>query len=302
MRSSRYAPLFLLGLLALIWGYLWIPGKLGVEASGAFVWSALRTLPAYSMLFGILALLKRPLRPRALGLTALVGLLQVSGFVGFSSAALVTRGAGHTGMLANTWQIWILLLAWPVLGEHLKGLQWPAVAAGAAGLILIIEPWRAGAVLSSVFALLAALCFALGALAAKLLRRRHQVDLLSLTTWQGLLGSVPLVILAFVYPGQGIHWTGDFAWALGYSILIGTALGQFLWLHLVNLLSANVLAVGNFATPIVGVLAAWLQLGEEPSVPEIVGMVLVVGALALLVIQGLKTDQTTALLARAAPK
>jgi drug/metabolite transporter (DMT)-like permease len=300
----KFAPYLPLGLLALIWGYLWIPGKLGVAESGAFVWSALRTLPAYALLLGILAVLRRPLRPKAFWLTALVGLLQVGGFVGFSSAALVTRGAGHTGMLANTWQIWILLLAWPVLGERLRGLQWPAVGAGVAGLVLIIEPWQAGAVLSSLFALIAALCFALGAVAAKLLRRRQQVDLLSFTTWQGLLGSIPLVILAVVFPGEGIRFTGDFVWSLAYSILVGTALGQFLWLYLVSALSANVLAVGNFATPIVGVLASWLQLGEHISAPEVTGMVLVVLALALLVTQGIKAnrDRNTALAVRAAPE
>jgi drug/metabolite transporter (DMT)-like permease len=288
LRSSRHTPLLILASIALIWGYLWIPGKIGVENSSVFVWAGLRTFPAYALLFGILALLRRPLWPRALGLTAVVGLLQVGGFVGFTSAALLTRGAGHTGMLANTWQIWILVLAWWVLGERLRGLQWLAVGAGLVGLVLIIEPWRAGAVLSSVFALAGALCFAGGAVVAKVLRRRHHVDLLSLTTWQGLLGSLPLVLLAFLFPGNGIHWTGGFIWSLAYSILIGTALGQLLWLHVLNLLPANVVAIGNFSTPIVGVLASWLQLGERLRRPEIAGMVLVVVALGLLVARGFR--------------
>ena len=34
--------------------------------------------------------------------------------------------------------------------------------------------------------------------------------------------------------------------------------------------------------PIVGVLAAWLQLGERPSVAEGVGMLLILAALGLL--------------------
>jgi len=282
VRSSRYTPLFILGFIVLVWGYLFVPGKLGVGSSSVFVWAGLRTFPAYLLLLGLLVLLRRPLRPQAPGLTALVGILQVGGFVGFSSAALVTSGAGHTAMLANTWQIWILVMAWLVLQERLRGMQWAAVGVGTVGLILIIEPWRLHGVVSSLLALAAALCFAGGAVAAKVLRRRHRVDVLSFTVWQGLLGSLPLVVLAVFIPGDGIRWSGTFIWSLAYSILIGTALAQFLWLYVLDLIPASIAGIGNLATPIVSVLAAWIQLGEHLSGAEIAGMALVIVALSLL--------------------
>ncbi|MCE5254870.1 MAG: DMT family transporter [Actinomycetia bacterium] len=282
MRSSRYTPLFILGFIVLVWGYLFVPGKLGVGSSSVFVWAGLRTFPAYLLLLGLLVLLRRPLRPQAPGLTALVGILQVGGFVGFSSAALVTSGAGHTAMLANTWQIWILVMAWLVLQERLRGMQWAAVGVGTVGLILIIEPWRLHGVVSSLLALAAALCFAGGAVAAKVLRRRHSVDVLSFTVWQGLLGSLPLVVLAVFIPGDGIRWSGTFIWSLAYSVLIGTALAQFLWLYVLDLIPASIAGIGNLATPIVSVLAAWIQLGEHLSGAEIAGMALVIVALSLL--------------------
>jgi len=282
VRSSRYTPLFILGFIVLVWGYLFVPGKLGVGSSSVFVWAGLRTFPAYLLLLGLLVLLRRPLRPQAPGLTALVGILQVGGFVGFSSAALVTSGAGHTAMLANTWQIWILVMAWLVLQERLRGMQWAAVGVGTVGLILIIEPWRLHGVVSSLLALAAALCFAGGAVAAKVLRRRHRVDVLSFTVWQGLLGSLPLVVLAVFIPGDGIRWSGTFIWSLAYSVLIGTALAQFLWLYVLDLIPASIAGIGNLATPIVSVLAAWIQLGEHLSGAEIAGMALVIVALSLL--------------------
>lgn len=287
MRSSRRLPLFILGLIVLMWGYLFVPGKLGVTYSSVFVWAAIRTFPAYILLLALLVLLRRPLRPKALWLTALVGVLQVGGFVGFSSAALVASGAGHTAMLANTWQLWILIMAWLVLRERLRGVQWVAVGLGVVGLTLIIEPWRMHGVASSLFAVAAALCFAGGAVAAKVLRRRHEVDVLSLTTWQGLLGSLPLVVLAVLFSGDGIQWSAAFVWSLAYSILIGTALAQVLWLHVLHQVPANTAGIGNLATPIVSVLAAWIQLGEQPGGPEIAGMVLVIGALSLLVARSL---------------
>lgn len=289
MRSSRYLPILALAALALMWGYGWVPGKLGVINSGAFIFAALRTFPAYLILFALLPLLGRPLRPKAVGLTAVVGVLQMGGFVGLTTAALVAGGAGHTAMLANTWQFWLLVLAWLFLDERLAGAQWLSVAVGLVGLVLIIEPWQLRGVLSSLLALAGAVCFAAGAVVAKVLRQRHQVELLSLTTWQGLFGTIPLVVIAALFPGEGIHWSGTFIWSLAYSVLLGTALSSILWLYVLHALPANMAGIGTIGTPAVGVLASWIQLGEDLSAAEIVGMVLVVLALSLLVMWGTRT-------------
>ena len=46
-------------------------------------------------------------------------------------------------------------------------------------------------------------------------------------------------------------------------------------------------ALGTLAIPVVGVIAAWLQLGEVPGSAEAVGMILIVGGLAILAAHGL---------------
>jgi len=289
VRSSRYLPILALAALALMWGYGWVPGKLGVLESSGFMFAALRSFPAYLILLALLPLLGRPLRPKAVGLTAAVGVLQIGGFVGLTTAALVAGGAGHTAMLANTWQFWILVLAWLFLDERLAGAQWLSVAVGLVGLVLIIEPWQLRGVLSSLLTLAGALCFAAGAVVAKVLRQRHEVELLSLTTWQGLFGAIPLVVIAAVFPGDGIQWSATFIWSLAYSILFGTALASIVWLYVIHALPANMAGIGTIGTPVVGVLAAWIQLGEDLSAAEITGMVLVVLALSLLVLHGAMT-------------
>ena len=291
LRSSRYLPILALAALALIWGFNWVPGKLGVINSSAFVFAALQTFPAYLILLALLPLLGRPLRPKAVGLTAALGVLQVAGFVGLISAALVTGGAGHTAMLANTWQFWLLIVAWLLLDERLAGAQWLSVAIGLVGMVLIIEPWQLRGVLSSLLALAGAICFAAGAVVAKVLRQRHEVELLSLTAWQGLLGAIPLVIVAVLFPGPGIQWSGTFIWSLVYSILIGTALGIIVWLYVLNALPANMAGIGTLGAPVVGVLASWILLGEDLSTAELVGMMLVVLALSLLVVRGARTTR-----------
>lgn len=298
MRSSRYLPVLALALLALIWGYSWVPGKLGVVNSSAFVFAALRTFPAGVLMLVLLPLTGRPLRPKGAALTAAVGVLQVAGFVGLISAALVAGGAGHTAMLANTWQFWLLLMAWLALGERLKGGQWLSVGIGLVGLVLIIEPWHLRGVLSSLLTLGGAVCFAAGAVVAKVLRKRHEVDLLSFSAWQTLLGSIPLVIAGALMQGDGIHWTSTFIWSLIFSVLVGTALGSILWLYVLNALPANIAGIGTLGAPVFGVLFSWLQLHERLSRAEIAGMVLVVAALGLLAVWGVRRSPGQYLAAR----
>jgi drug/metabolite transporter (DMT)-like permease len=287
VRSSRYLPVVALAVLPFLWGYTWVPNKLGIGESSAFVFAALRSLPAGVLLLALLPLTGRSLQPKALALTAAVGILQGGAFAGFTSMALVAGGAGHTAMLGNTWQFWLLLLAWVFLGERLRGGQWLSVGLGLVGLVLIIEPWGLRGVLSSLLTLAGAVCFAAGAVMAKILRKRHEVDLLSFTAWSTFCSAIPLVVLAILFPGDGINWSSTFIWSLTYSVLFGTALGALLWLYVLHALPANLAGIGTIGTPVIGVLASWLQLGEELSVAEITGMVLVVLALSLLALWGL---------------
>ena len=60
------------------------------------------------------------------------------------------------------------------------------------------------------------------------------------------------------------------------------ALAWLLWLFVVGRLPVAVSGLASLATPVVGVLAAALQLGERPPPHEIAGMLLVLLALAML--------------------
>ncbi len=287
LKSSRYAALATLVVLALIWGYSWVPLKLGVAHSSPFVFAALRTLPGSLLMLLLMASLRQPLKPKAIGLTALLGLLQTSGFLGFTMGALVSGGAGRTSILANTWQFWILLMAWPILRERLQGLQWLSVVLALSGLILIIEPWRLHGVTSSLLALSGAVSFAAGSIVAKIIRRRHEVDNLSLTTWQTFFGSLVLVVLAVTTGGDAPDWSGTFVWSFLFAMLVTTCLGSFIWLYLLRELPAGIAGLGTMGTPVVGVLSSWVQLGETPTVLEVAGMLIILAGLAILFRAGL---------------
>jgi drug/metabolite transporter (DMT)-like permease len=282
-RSYRL-PLAALVLLALIWGYSWVVMKIALDYVQPFTFAALRTFLGAGALFLALPLMKRPLRPKALGPTALLGLLQTTGFVGLLTWALEDGGAGKTSILTYTMPFWLLLMAWVLLGEKLRGFQWVAVGLALAGLILILSPWRLEGKNSDFLALGGALFWAASAVYAKILRRHHEVDLLSLTAWQMLLGSIPLIIIAVTTGESAPEWTGTFIAALVFVAILGNALAWLLWLYILNSFRAGTAGLATLLTPVIGMSAAWIQLGERPGVLEGVGSIAIVGALLLTVL------------------
>ena len=211
-------------LLALIWGYNWVVMKIGLGYAQPFAFAALRTFLGALSLFLLLILLRRSLRPQAVGYTIVIGLLQTTGFVGLLMWALQNGGAGKTSVLTYTMPFWLLLLARAFLAERLRGTQWLAVGLALAGLVLVLSPWRLQGVFSSLLAVAAGISWAASAIVVKKLQKRRHVDLLSLTTWQMLFGSLPLILIALLTARGGPEWSTPFIWALAYNVVLGNAL------------------------------------------------------------------------------
>ena len=281
-RSGLLAT-FGLGALALVWGYNWVAMKIALNYSEPFTFAAMRAFGGALFLFLLLLVMRKPLRPKALALTALVGLLQTGGFLGLATWALLRGGAGKTSVLVYIMPFWLLMMAWAFLGEKLRGWQWFSVGLALVGLFFILSPWKMqGSISSTCLAIAAGMCWAGSALVAKVLHRRHRVDLLSLTAWQTLLGSVPLIILAGLTYKTAPVWSGSFIAALAFNIVPALGLALLVWFYVLRTLPAGWAGIGTLATPVVGIASAWIQLGERPSPGEGAGMFLIVIGLVLL--------------------
>jgi drug/metabolite transporter (DMT)-like permease len=284
-KRGRWLAVLALVILVLVWGYNWVVMKVGLGYSQPFTFAALRTFLGALALFLLLLVLRRPVRPRALGATTVLGLLQTTGSVGLAMWALERGGAGKTSILVYTMPFWLLLMAWVFLSERLRRIQWVAVALAFLGLMLVLSPWRLSGGFSDLLAVGAAVCWAASAVVAKVLRKRHKVDLLSLTAWQMLLGAIPLVLVALLaWSGQAV-WSRDFLGALAYNVILANAVGWLLWLFMLHTLRAGTAGLGTLAVPVVGVTSAWIQLGERPDAGEALGMAAIVGALLLLALR-----------------
>ena len=284
---SRDLGVLALVLLGPIWGYGWVATKVALGYSQPLTFAALRLVLTALCLFLVLIVTRRPLRPPPLGWTTVIGLLQTTAFVGLVMVALHSGGAGKVAVLTYTMPFWLLLLAWAFLGERLRGVQWLAVILSLLGLVLVVAPWQIQGLMSSVLTVAGGFAWAASALVVKLMQRKHHVDVISLTTWQMAIGALPLMLIAALTYSGGPEWTAGFVWGLAYTVIFANAVAWVLWLYALRTLSAGAAGLGTLAIPVVGVVAAWLQLGEVPTLVEGIGMALIVGALAVLAARGL---------------
>jgi drug/metabolite transporter (DMT)-like permease len=268
-----------LATLALVWGYTWVMMKVAAENASPFLVAVGRPLLGAIVLVIVLAI-RGNLRLAPFVPTAILGFLQTTLFSAFAALAVTFGGAGKTAVLAYTMPFWIVLFAWPVLGEKIAGARWLALLLAAVGLGFVVSPLDSRTILADLLAVLSGIVWALSAVYTKIVRQRYEVELLSLTTWQMIWGVIPLAIVAALVP-EHILWSTQTLLAFGFIGVISQSLGWVLWAFILSRLPAGVAGIASLATPVVGVLAAALQLREIPSVTELTGMALIVVALVV---------------------
>ena len=277
--NQAYAAL---AALALTWGYTWVVIAIAGHDASPFFIASMRAFVGAVVMFGVLAAFRKPLRPTPVRDTAIFGLLQTTGWTGLQTLGVVLGGAGKTALLAYTMPFWIVLLAWPVLGERVSRLRWIAIGLAAAGLACIVLPLRANAVAADACAVAAGFVWGAGSVWSKRMQVRapEGFDVLRLTTWQMFLGAIPLVLIALVLP-EHVRWTPHFIASALYLVTLAQGAAWVLWLFIVSRLPVGAAGIASLATPVLVVIFAALQLHEIPNPHELAGAALLLTALVV---------------------
>jgi len=254
--------------------------KAALAYMGALQFAAVRLWLASLVLFGCIFALKRPLRVARPWAVAVTGLFQVAITTALTLWALAAGSAGKNSVLCYMMPFWVVLIAWPLLGERPSRRQQVALALAGAGLLLLVAGGVSGT-LADLAATLAGVSWALGVVLTKRLQVAQATDPLAFSAWQSLVGAVVVGLLALASPAGPAQWSGTLVFALAYNALLVYGLTWVWWFWILQRLDAGIASLGTLAVPVVGVLAGVAILGERPTPAEWAGMALVVAALLI---------------------
>jgi drug/metabolite transporter (DMT)-like permease len=285
-RSHAGSLLLLLG-LAVCWGYNWVVMKIGLHDSGPVAFAAIRCLGGAIILGFVLLALRRSFRIVEPLTVVVIGLLQTSAAQGLIAMALHGGQAGKSAVLNYTLPVWVMILGFLFLKERPRLMQWLATFVAFAGvMVMTFLNGKAVSWQPIAFALSASISWGAGTIVTQSLMRRHagRIDTLALTAWQLFIGGLVLGVLALIVPEPPMHWTPSLVLALLYNVGPASAVAFLLWFMLQTRIEANVLSLIVLIVPLVGIAAGWLQLGEQPSGPDAIGMALILSGIAVMVL------------------
>jgi drug/metabolite transporter (DMT)-like permease len=204
----------------------------------------------------------------------------------FTPFAQLSADTSRVAIVVYTMPIWATLLARPVLGERLTTTRSVALALCIGGLALLIYPLTAlGVPTGILLALGAAVSWAAGTVYLKW--ARIDGDPMASAIWQLLIGFVIIGALLPVVEG-GLHLSQahmQAVLALIFSGVIGSGISYFLWFDIVRRLPAATASLGILSSPVIGVIASVLMLGERPTLADIIGFALMFAASACVLLR-----------------
>jgi probable blue pigment (indigoidine) exporter len=295
MAATDYRPVRLIGLGCLVvtafgWGLNWPATKFLLEQCPPLTARGIAGLVAGLALAGIALARGETLTvpPRLRLRLVASALLNVSAWMGLTTLSLLWLNAGEAATLAYTMPVWAALLAWPILRERLGLHRIMALVLGISGVAVLLGGNVFHAETDKLpgvaIALTAAMLFALGTVLSK--RWPLVMDPIAMTAWQVGIGCTVLLVASLVLEHPHLlemHW---FGWAaLTYTAVVSLGICYLMWFAALRRLEASTAAIGTLLTPIVGVLASAIALGEPLLFPQFVSLALVVSGIMLAVRQ-----------------
>lgn len=290
----KLLPILSVVLMTFFWGYNWVVMKQAVQLVGPWEFAFIRNFFGALILLLLLALMQKSLKIINFKFVFLIGMFQMIGFTVLVLVALVHGGTAKTSVLTFTMPIWANLLALYFLNEKMTNKQILAIAVSLIGLILIFDPVHKNADFNSMLiAISAGFFWGCGVISVKKYNEKYpEVDLLNLTAWQMLLGSLPILVV-IVAKGMEIYEINSYLWKASlYNIIFCNALAWLLWNYGVKYLKTSEVSTISLLAPVIGSLAAFLELHEAPKINEGIGLIMILcGVLFTILLASRETSR-----------
>ena len=288
--ASAHAALLL---MVLIWGVNFPIAKAALSELSPLAFNALRfPLAALVVLF---ALRRRggflwPARGHRLRVFAL-GMLGNVFYQQFFIFGLALTRAGTASLLLAATPIITALLSAGMGHERVGVRAWVGVIATFVGIALVVlfggsAAEQGSSLIGDLLMIGASISWAVYTVGSRdLIERYGSVQFTAWTLWTGAAGlcliGLPAVLrtdFAAVSPGA---WFG-----VVYAGALSIGLAYLIWYYGVRQIGNTRTAAYSNLVPVVALIAAWLQLGEVPTIGQLIGAGVILGGLTLAQVRG----------------
>ncbi|MEK9285676.1 MULTISPECIES: DMT family transporter [unclassified Bradyrhizobium] len=275
---SRFNPLPLyIGVFCLLWSYAFVAGKIGVTHCPPLILLAARFSLAGILMLG--ATLIRgdgwSLSWRDAAIYAVLGIANNALYLGLGYTGLQSVSAGLGGLIVSANPVFTAALAALVLGEGMTWRKAGGLLLGVIGVTLIV--WHRLAVGTDslhgiVFTLASLASIVAGTILFKLLAPKGSL-------WigngiQNLAAGIVLTPVALTFADiHAIDYTPSLIGAFAFLVLGGSILAYLLWFHLLKVCGATAASAYHFLMPPLGMLFAFLVLGEHVEARDLFGVI-----------------------------
>jgi len=269
-------------LFVLLWSTGFVAAKLGLPDAPPFSFLFVRFV-CVAALMAVVAIASGARWPsRAQAVHVGIAALLVHGLYlgGVFHAIAGGMPAGTIAMLVGLQPIVTVAIARSWLGEAVVPRQWVGLVLGFVGVGLVVRDklGYAGEASGLVAAAIALAGISIGTLYQK--RHGGGVDLRSGAVIQFAVCAVAYAPLMMLEP-RTIHWTPEFAFALGWSVLVLSVGAISLLFVLLRRGAATGVAALFYLVPPVTALMSWRFFGETLDAAALAGMVLIAVGVAL---------------------
>lgn len=289
MENNQFRNVMLTALTPMLWGTTYFVTTEFLPPGRPFFSAAMRAFPV-----GLLILLFARILPQGVWWWRVValGTLNFGLFFPLLFTAAYRLPGGIASTVGAVQPFVVAILAYMLIGESLTRRKVLAATAGAIGVGMIVISSSASfdaAGLTAAFA--ATIAMATGTVLTK--RWGQPVTPLVFTSWQLVAGGLILMPLAFLIEGlppalSSINISGYL-----YLGLIGTGLAYAIWLRGVKHLNASTVTFLTLLSPISAMIIDFLILARTLTIIQIIGAVLVLGAIVVAQITNKNRAETT---------
>jgi drug/metabolite transporter (DMT)-like permease len=274
--SFNPLPLYI-GLFCLLWSFAFVAGKIGVTYCPPLILLTARFSLAGILILGISALRRDAwsLSWRDTMVFAILGVANNALYLGLGYTGLQTVSAGLGGLIVSANPIFTAVLAALFLGEPLTWRKVTGLLLGIIGVSFIV--WHRMSVGSDslhgiLFTLASLASIVVGTILFKLLAPKGSL-------WigngvQNLAAGIVLLPFAFTLADVGdVVPSARLLGAFAFLTLGGSILAYLLWFHLLKVCGATAASAYHFLMPPLGMLFAWMVLGEHVEFRDLLGII-----------------------------